>query len=255
MGGREKGRRILVTVTVWLFLTVTATDSGNRKCIPTAHRMPILEQPETLVRPSKLLKLLARKQFKRVMYSPSRYFHSRWSEHRGTPALYEPVQRTQTKAFISRWKQTQKGEAASGGCSVERLWDQDSGLLLLCPGVFLCSVTPGRSPVCWQGALGTPPPRLFVWGGPNLCFRWGSPAPFPQRLALLVIQGSPPICGCKAWWHCLHPVGCLRPSCGMWKPPSQLASCRCELVAKPSSLQEKRVTDGSLLQTLAPGKC
>ena len=77
MGGREKGRRILVTVAGWLFLTVTATDPGNRKCIPTAHRMPILEQPETLVRPNKLLKLLARKQFRRVMYSHSRYFHSR----------------------------------------------------------------------------------------------------------------------------------------------------------------------------------
>lgn len=132
------------------------------------------------------------------------------------PALSQPVQRPPpTQVFIPHGKQTQRTEAVRGSPpresrGIEELWP-----LALGPDVSWCSGTPGRSPTCQPGVLGTLHPGCLR-GVVSACVSVEgvpcpySPGPCPPGATGVAFHTrrpsvTPPPASC----------GCLCHSCGM----------------------------------------
>ena len=163
--------------------------------------------------------------------------------------------RPQTQVFIPHGKQTQRTEAVSGGHRLESPGDRRTLAPCSWSQCLLVLRDPREEPHLPTRRPGYPPPRLFAWGGLSLCFRWGVPLPLlPRALPSWCYGGRLPYSAAERdAAACFLRVFVPR----LWNvnAPSQLASCRCKWVARLASLQEKRVTDASRLETPAPWRC
>ena len=120
----------------------------------------------------------------------------------------------QTEVFIPHGKQTQRTEAVRGSPpresrGIEELWP-----LALGPDVSWCSGTPGRSPICQPGVLGTLHPGCLR-GVVSACVSVEgfpcpySPGPCPPGATGVAFRtrGSPSVLGGRAWRRRLLPAG------------------------------------------------
>lgn len=142
---------------------------------------------------------------------------------------------TKVKALILHVRQTHRKEKQPLEAATSSY--PDVTILGSCPlprCLSLCSRTRGRTRL----PVGCPEsPLAYVSVGDRLLL-------LPRALPSSSCWGPLPHVR-RSVVTCLHPVGCLcapAVECDSRGPPR---SCRCEVVAKPSSLQEKLVTDSS----------
>ena len=206
-GGKAEGRKENSGGT-WLSGCVSPLlcSSWNTDCIPTAHWMSVLEPPKALVRANGIPEPLSSKVIEGC--SIPRADVPTCNDLSLVACLLSRSlsrDRPQTDVFIPHGKQTQRTEAVRGSPpresrGIEELWP-----LALGPDVSWCSGTPGRSPICQPGVLGTLHPGCLR-GVVSACVSVEgfpcpySPGPGPPGATGVAFRtrGSPSILGGRA---------------------------------------------------------